>query len=333
MFPLPPETLELVLAHVSRSDLVSILTTCSLFHQVAARVLYRTLVDITPKPALRLIKTLARNDFYPQLVRRFDLEWSHNVLTANFLRLLHRTLQRLDHLTHLGLEFSAIDMTSSLAWILQGCTFSLRVFTTSMHCDPLFARFLETQRNIVEVCLRGFHPVHTFPLPPQALPRLKHFRTVLSSPHVTADFVRGRPVESVSMSLYPGDAMSSLDALLLSTRPLRRLTIMSFDVACPAALVTEISTRLPTLEALHAVNLESLVETAPSLSHFKALRYLTFMAPGSLSTEDESEIATLWHKACPTLQTIILPKGVVWGYADGQWVSLQDRPNAFAGRL
>lgn len=250
---LPPETLELVLGHVSRDDLVSILTVNSAFHQVAARVLYRALIDIPPKRALRLVKTLARNDLYPPFVRRFDLEWTDNILTANFLRLLHRTLQRLHRLSYLGLEFSALDITSNLAWILQGCTFSLKVFTTSMRCEALLARFFETQHNVIEICLRGFNPVHTFPLPPQALPRLKHFRTVLSSPHLTADFVRGRPVESVSMSLYPGDATSSLDALLLSTRPLRRLTVMSFDFGSPATLITEISTRLPTLEALHAV--------------------------------------------------------------------------------
>jgi hypothetical protein len=250
---LPPETLELVLGYVARGDLVAMLTASSVVHQVAARVLYRALIDIPPKRALGLVQTLARNDIYPPLVRRFDLEWTDNILTANFLRLLHRTLQRLAHLSYLGLEFSAGDNTSNLAWILQGCSFSLRVFTTSMRCEPLLARFFETQHNLVEICLRGFNPVHTFPLPPQALPRLKHFRTVLSSPHVTADFVRGRPVESVSMSLYPGDAALSLDALLLSTRPLRRLTVMSFDVGSPAALITEISTRLPGLEALHAV--------------------------------------------------------------------------------
>ncbi|KAF8415758.1 hypothetical protein L210DRAFT_3555645 [Boletus edulis BED1] len=132
------------------------------------------------------------------------------------------------------------------------------------------------------------------------------------------------------MSLYPGDVTSSLDALLLSTRPLKRLTVMSFDIGSPAALITEISTRLPLLEALHAVVLvrhsthEHLIDTAPSLSHFKALRYLTFMAPGAHASEDESDIVAMWGKACPTLKTVILPKGVVWGYIDGQWMSLHD---------
>lgn len=250
---LPPETLELVFGHISRGDLVPLLTVNSVFHPVVARVLYRALIDIPPKQALRLIQTLARNDLYPPFVRRFDLEWTDNILTANFLRLLHRTLQRLHHLVYLGLEFSVTDIPSSLAWILHGCTFSLRTFTTSMRCEPLLARFFETQPHLREICLRGLHPVHTCPLPARALPRLAHFRTVLSAPCLTAAFVRGRPVESVSMSVTPGDTPAALDALLLSTRPLRRLTVMSFDAGSPAALIAAIATRLPALEALHAV--------------------------------------------------------------------------------
>lgn len=52
------------------------------------------------------------------------------------------------------------------------------------------------------------------------------------------------------------------------------------------------------------------------------------MAPGeSISLKDEQDIAESWHKCCPTLQTIILPKGVVW-FADksvagaGHWACL-----------
>lgn len=70
-----------------------------------------------------------------------------------------------------------------------------------------------------------------------------------------------------------------------------------------------------------------LLETAPSLRPFKALRYMTFMAPGACASEneaDEAEVAVAWHGACPTLKTIILPQGVVWGRVDGRWVSLQD---------
>lgn len=352
---LPPEMLELVLGHLPRDDLVATLTTSAVLHHVAARVLYRALVEIPPKRALRLVQTLARNDVYPALVRRLDLDWTENILTANLLRLLHRALQRLHHLSHLALEFSLSDNAAPIAWILQNAPFSLRAFTTSMRCDPTLAAFFATQPDLVEVCIRGFTPVHAFSLPPTALPHLAHFRTVLSPPCITADFVRGRPIESVSMSLYPtGDTPASeLDVLLLAARPLRRLNLMSFDVgAPPAALVREIARRMPGLEALHAVVLdrgfsthvrsrslrdvhascshththtqERLIDTARELSRFTALRCITFVAPGTLGDEDEAEIATVWGKACPTLETIILPKGTVWGSVDGRWVSLQD---------
>ena len=248
---IPPETVDLILGHLSRSDLVPTLVVHSSFHHLAARVLYRALVDVPPKQTLHLVKTLARNDLYPLFVRRFDLEWSFNILTANFLRLLHHTLQRLRHLSYLGLEFSKTDTTANLAWILHDCSFSLRVFSTSMRCDPPLVRFLETQHAVTEICLRGFSP--TLSLAPHALPRLRHLRTVLAPPHVTADFVRGRPVQTVSLSLSPGDAAASLDALLLSTCPLRRLTVMSFDFIAPAEPIALIAARLPALEALHAV--------------------------------------------------------------------------------
>jgi len=34
------------------------------------------------------------------------------------------------------------------------------------------------------------------------------------------------------------------------------------------------------------------------------------------SSIDESQIAKQWHRACPTLRTIILPKGRVWFQGD-----------------
>ena len=62
-----------------------------------------------------------------------------------------------------------------------------------------------------------------------------------------------------------------------------------------------------------------LQESSPLLSMFSGLRYLTFMAGVSSSTADEEEIAALWSKACPTLRTIILPKGKVWFEREGKW--------------
>lgn len=61
---------------------------------------------------------------------------------------------------------------------------------------------------------------------------------------------------------------------------------------------------------------------APSLSKFKKLQYLTFMAGGFSGEGDdvgEAAIAAHWAEACPTLRTIILPQGKVWFQKDKVW--------------
>jgi hypothetical protein len=100
---LPTETIELILGHVSRTDLLPVLTTNSVIHKIAARVLYRTNLDVAAKHAILLVKTLAHNDLYAPFVRQIELDWTGNSLTGNFLRLLNRTLKRLKHLLHLSL--------------------------------------------------------------------------------------------------------------------------------------------------------------------------------------------------------------------------------------
>ena len=58
-------------------------------------------------------------------------------------------------------------------------------------------------------------------------------------------------------------------------------------------------------------------------------KYITFMAATdeASSFEEEQDIAMLWHHWCPTLKTIILPKGKVWfggpGNAD-QWSTIDE---------
>jgi hypothetical protein len=49
------------------------------------------------------------------------------------------------------------------------------------------------------------------------------------------------------------------------------------------------------------------------------------MAPIEDSSEDDEQaIAQLWHNCCPTLKTIILPKGKVWFQDASKWTSLGD---------
>lgn len=278
---LPVETLDLIVECLSRTDLLAVIKTNSLFHRIAARVLYRSVSELEPIQAVLLVKTLAQNDLYPSFVRHIELDWDSDnscCLTANFLRLLNRALRRLKRLLRLTLEFPTNNNTGNVAWVLQGCTFSLKSFTTSMRCGPTLARFLETQDDITDLCLRGINTIDTASLASNALPHLTHFRTVLSSPQVVADFIRDRPVESVSTSLYPGDVGSSLDALLLSSKRIKKLTVLSFEAAQPVLLFKDIATRLPWLEALHVVVLLS-----EGYTHVNVLRLFVLILVGCMS--------------------------------------------------
>ena len=347
---LPVETLELIFSHMDQSELILVLGINSLFHDIASRVLYRTITETSSVRAVQLVKTLASNGVYAGHVRSIDLDFAANILTVNFLRLLHLALQRLTSLMTLILDFSMTDNTADVGWILEGCSFSLTSFTSSMRCDRSLAKFLATQPRITELSLRGFNMLYDFELEPGALPKLEHFRTVMSYPDIIREVLRGRPVQSVSMSLHLGDVNTSLDTLLLSTTAIKRLTVMSFESDPPITLLPLIADRLPQLEAFHLVVLMTtytqvrfqamqrrylnktdgcfqkiLLELGASLTQFKALKYLTFMAPGvPTSYNDERSIAEAWSKACPTLQTIILPKGLVWFQKDENWACLRD---------
>jgi hypothetical protein len=59
---------------------------------------------------------------------------------------------------------------------------------------------------------------------------------------------------------------------------------------------------------------DTLLASAPLLAAFSGLQFLTFIASGTSCYEldDEAMVAEQWARACPTLTTIILPKGRVW---------------------
>ncbi|KAF8197022.1 hypothetical protein BJ912DRAFT_954544 [Pholiota molesta] len=309
--------------------------------------------------------------------------------TRGFYALLARGLRRMRGLVSLTLE---LPKPHTPLWIFDGCAFRLRQLTTSMYCRRPLARFLETQGALAELTLRGYQtdalmflpfmdpglaqasaqdggpPVgeDVFRLAPGSLPNLRAFNAV----HADADLVRAvvqdRPVEVVSIPLFPERSIATLDALCASSAPLRRLSVISFDPTAPGFLFEALARRFVDLEALHLVLLmaeydQALLErSAVVLSNFKCLKYITFMAAPSRSTpsanpqpphtnpppptvpgnppaaaadpaapsnpdptpesdadadadaNSEADIAAQWHRACPTLRTIILPKGRVW---------------------
>ncbi|KAG6901508.1 hypothetical protein C0995_010977 [Termitomyces sp. Mi166 len=348
---LPVEVLDSIFRFLSRSELLPTLTSSRVFNEVATRVLYHTIDDLAPVPSIIVLRKLDCEPRLQPLVRRLEVNWTSSTTiepTRNLYSLLHRVLTKLKGLTALSVE---LPRTGSQIWILHGCSFTLRYFSTSMPCDARLAQYLDSQPSLTDLTLRGYHhginmipsflglfsgtvmTDNCFKLSPTSLPRLTTLRTVHGGPSIIASVVEGRPVHAASIALFPSTSLESLRSLSLSSVPLRRLSIMSFDPTVQDYLVSELAKRFPHLEALHVVILlseftdESLRELGPSLAPFKSLQYITFMAATVRVAQphEEQVIAKIWHQWCPTLKTIILPRGKVW-FSEGQgrleWSSL-----------
>ncbi|KAI1789905.1 hypothetical protein LXA43DRAFT_974021 [Ganoderma leucocontextum] len=323
---LPVEILDCIFQELDPHHLPPLLRANHDFHTIGTRILYRIIPEMPISRCIHCLKALCRSPTNAALVRKLSIDWSQHRVVSNLFRLLRDALTHLTSIRHLSVELSPHDNHYGLAWVLAGVCTPLKTLGTSIRCDVQLAEVLETQPALVELCLRGFQTKQGFSLSDGAMPLLRSFRTVHAGPSVISEVVRGRPVEGVSLSMFLEDGCQPLDSLRLSTRPIKRLTIMSLDsTLAPTVLLPEIAKRLPELEALHVVVLMALFDTrtlqdsGPCLSKFADLRYLTFMAAGSASIEDEGEIARTWSKACPTLRTIILPKGKVWFERDGKW--------------
>ncbi|KAH8105302.1 hypothetical protein BXZ70DRAFT_516798 [Cristinia sonorae] len=335
---LPVEVFEFVVAELPSSSLASALRINSHFYTLALRVLYRTInqdviKDFNLARSLRFLESITthafafgvRNPF--NLVQTLHLDFARNRVTANLLRLIQRALHKLTALKELSLEFSLHDNHYPISWLLEGCTFQLRMLATSLRCDQQLANFLERQINLRELCLRGFQTTAPFVLSSEALPKLTSFRAVHAGVPVLEAIIKDRMIESVSLSLFMEDGFAPLDTLKLSKARIKRLTIMSLDTTTPATLIPEVTARAPHLEALHIVVLmarydeETLLATTQCLRPFKGLRYLTLMTGGTPpDSGDESVVTRAWAKACPTLRTIILPQGKVWFERNGNWL-------------
>ena len=160
-------------------------------------------------------------------------------------------------------------------------------------------------------------------------------------------------MEGISLTLFSEHGYRALQVLAQTSTPVRRLTILIVDASAPNELFPQLAKHLPHLEALHIVALvqqynlvcsllssfffyhsygytraecggqDTLLASAPLLETFAGLRFLTFMASGESRYEldDEATVAECWARACPTLTTIILPKGRVWfAGSAGRWV-------------
>jgi hypothetical protein len=312
---LPLEIVDDVCWRLSRQDLAPFLRVNRVFKEISDRILYHTIEKLRLPQCIICLQTLANNQRLSSYVRILEIDCHDAIPTANFYRLLHRVLKCLTGLTDLSLE---VPRQHQPFWLLSDCPFSLKHFATSMPCKPALANFLNSQPSITELSLRGYQHddyhiipfldplfVHSydranFSLAPTALPNLVHFRTVHGRPSIISDVVAGRPIQMASIPLFPSLATDALRALGLSTRPIKRLSVMSFDPAADAMLLAAIAKEFPELEALHVVVLltelsnvsfpvldhcvvannvldgvqEHLRASGPSLLGFKSLRVL-----------------------------------------------------------
>ena len=94
-----------------------------------------------------------------------------------------------------------------------------------------------------------------FVLAATALPNLRSFNAVHADADLVRAVVQGRPVEIVSVPLFSDRSVPTLDALLSSAVPIRRLSVISFDPAAPTFLFESVSKRFTDLQALHLVML------------------------------------------------------------------------------
>ncbi|KAJ3872068.1 hypothetical protein F5051DRAFT_422288 [Lentinula edodes] len=345
---LPIEILDSVLRCVqSRDDIRNVAISNKHLSAVAVRVLYHTIRLVKPMESVKCLRILSQNTRMALLVRSLDIHWPFiSYPTRNMYTLAIRALCNTTLLNTLSID----GPTDFHPWDLSECSFQLKKFSASFPYDDSLIRFLEAQPSLLDLTLRGFNsdpakfslnlstfnlnPNPTpFSLSPGALPRLSRLRAIHAGPDIIASILEGRPVTQVSMPLYADCVYRSLHVLNMSSEPIERLNIISFDPNAPVYLLDEIASRLPNLEALHIVILlaqcsEALLEAlVPALKKFKALQYLTYMSATSsddVSQDDEQKIAAMWHKSCPTLKTIILPMGKVWFIDNSKWMCLEE---------
>ena len=266
---LPVEVVDIILQFLTQHEQIPLLLANKFFYAISARRIYHTISIHHPQQSIAFFQTALNNPTIPPLVRSLKIDISNSHPLKAFYRLFHKVLQRLPALVALLLD---IPKFHSPLWIFRGCTFSLKSFISSMHCTLPLARFLDTQPNITELTLRGLQSDNSsilplfdyagigatvkgeqFELKPTSLPKLTHFNVIHAGPPVIRAVVQGRPVDAVSIPLFPFLSMESLIALQSSLVPMRRLSLISFDPEAPKFLFQVLSDRFPQLEALHVV--------------------------------------------------------------------------------
>ena len=262
----PPELLTLIFEHLVTEDLPSVLLVSSAFYTLGYCILYRyvTCPRVTRKRIL-LLQTLVKVSNPMQrphglpnpalAVQVLHINFHANTISSNLLRLIQRALKEVTNLNELQFELSSVDNYHHCAWCLSGTSFQLRTLHTSLALDNDFETWInaENQRSIEELSFRGHPKCSAITISHEALPKLSNFRSVHLDSQFNTAFLRGRPVDSVALTLFPLSRLAELDSLSVTSTPVKRLTALCLEDECSHILISEIATRLPELESLHVV--------------------------------------------------------------------------------
>ncbi|KAH8822574.1 hypothetical protein DL96DRAFT_296634 [Flagelloscypha sp. PMI_526] len=198
--------------------------------------------------------------------------------------------------------------------------------------SPLFSPWTDSLNTFFKSVF-GEEEWHGPTLPSTFLPKLSTFRTSQGRMDLLKEVLPGRPIRRATLPLAQGQTQTTLSLLCKikeNATDLKDLTLMVYESGDHHSLmlISEIAECLPQLEALQIiffmerVTLDTLEATSPSFSAFQRLRCLTILS--NLATQEEAiderarKIADMWYEHCRSLQTIILPSGLVWFRPDGE---------------
>ncbi|KIY52479.1 hypothetical protein FISHEDRAFT_35146 [Fistulina hepatica ATCC 64428] len=241
----------------TRSDLASLARVSRGFQAAAEYSLYNTLYLIDPTCAMAAFRTLASQPRLAVLVDALTLYVPSDeeaymdseddvdmdvsmALPEGYWHATASALRSMTRLRHLDVQISTEEQAQN-AWILDDCSFRLRSFQCDFDWDAHLATFLNSQTDILDLCLLNFRKdSEGAGLSPDALPRLTIFHCpVLDASSV---FLRNRPVTHLktclsSMRHSHSRATELLaESLRYASKPLRALDIADLPYCDPMEL-------------------------------------------------------------------------------------------------
>ncbi|OAX44129.1 hypothetical protein K503DRAFT_778732 [Rhizopogon vinicolor AM-OR11-026] len=330
----PPELIHHILAYLGNADLVNTAIVNPTFRGVSQRMIYRN-VEPTENMVIPCLRCLASYPHLASCTRALvlsDVTRPYDVF-SNYFNLLRRALLNASSLMDLTLL-----LDGHYAKYLHGCSFRLRSLTTTLAWDCDFIKWMSEQTELQNAMFGGRFARDTI-LPCDILPKLTR---VSSSPLILAAVVPNRKIKEVEIclvqhELFKDDILNTASNILsYSTGPLTALQIITYlsnTQDALAALMT-IPKNLPTLDSFafcssHGAITQELLDAFPDvLSGFKCLRSLTLMSRNkSDALHDKiftANLASKWHKLCPSLQSVSLA-GSIWLHNSRHgWVTLGD---------